>query len=171
MIRKELQFWELCKSPDYNSWYVLKQWSESSQSLLAKLFALMKGLSVQKSCQYIKIQVKITILNRTCLLVLLKYMENQEQSSQVQFKIVIFTCIFHNWTIQNGCRDNPKKIWLDRTHSTEKSKRNLPQHNGTHKAEDHVDNLKPPGGAQFWRNVGSFLQNWEMAPETYIGGS
>jgi hypothetical protein len=32
-----------------------------------------------------------------------------------------------NWTIKNRCRDKAKKIWLDRTHSTKKSKRNLPQ--------------------------------------------
>ncbi len=39
-----------------------------------------------------QLQVKITILNWTCLLIPLKYMENQEQSGQVQFRIVIFTC-------------------------------------------------------------------------------
>jgi hypothetical protein len=39
------------------------------------------------------LQVKITILNWTCLLIPPKYMENQEQSGQVQFRTVIFTCI------------------------------------------------------------------------------
>jgi hypothetical protein len=37
----------------------------------------------------IRLQVKITILNWTCLLIPLKYIENQEQSGQVQFKIVM----------------------------------------------------------------------------------
>ncbi len=37
--------------------------------------------------------MKITIPNWTCLLIPLKYMKNQEQSGQVQIRIVIFTCI------------------------------------------------------------------------------
>jgi hypothetical protein len=75
-----------------------------------------------------------------------------------------------NWTVKNRCRDNAKKIWLDRKHSTKKSKRNLPQ-NGTRKEEDHVDAPKPPGGALFWRNVGKHhLANYELKPKTATDG-
>jgi hypothetical protein len=48
------------------------------------------------------VQVKIKILIWTCLLILLKYIEKQEQSGQVQFRIVIFTCIDNHKNTKNN---------------------------------------------------------------------
>jgi hypothetical protein len=40
----------------------------------------------------VSIQAKIDFLNWSCLLILLKYMENQVQSGQIQLRKSIFTC-------------------------------------------------------------------------------
>ncbi len=37
-----------------------------------------------------------------------------------RFQNGILRAVGKNWIIKNRCRDNAKKIWLDRTHSTKK---------------------------------------------------
>jgi hypothetical protein len=57
-------------------------------------------------------------------------------------------------------RDKKEEIRLDQTHSTKKSKRNLPQRITMEPMKKKItDASKPSVGALFWRNVGSPLQN------------